>query len=244
MALDESLAESHSILGHVYWNYDFDWRGTEKEFRRALELNPNEATTYIRQAFYFISVGRSEEAFRAIERYKTLDPASFPGALLPVGVIAYFGHDYEMAREQLEKVTEMAPLFPSPYYWLGAVYLEQGEKTMSIRAFKKSVDLSRRAPVALAGLGFGLARVGRTAEAETILTELLAVQSRRYLPEFYTACLFAALGRRDEAFEWLDRSYREHANGLNLLRVSPLVDDLRADPRFEELLRRLDLAPS
>ena len=242
MQLDRSRSEPHATLGHVHWNYDFDWEGTEQEYRTAIELNPNDSVTYIRQAFYLVSVGRWPEAREAIDKFRRLDPASFPGALLPVGIVAYFGRDYQRASEQLQKVTEMAPTFASPYFWLGAVYMEQGLKEESIAAFEHAVALSDRAPVALAGLGFGLARAGRTKEAEVIRDELLGASPGHYVPEFYVACLYGALKQKDEAFDWLNRAYSEHANGLSLIQVSPLVDDLRSDPRFSELLTRLRLS--
>ena len=136
----------------------------------------------------------------------------------------------------------MAPTYPSPYYWLGLSYLAKKNYEKALEAFQKSVQYSNRAPVALSGLGMGLAKAGRTKEAEAVLSELLERSKTQYVPEFYLACFYGALGRKDEAFAWLDKAYTERANGLSSIKVIPLVDDLRSDPRFDELLKRLKLS--
>jgi tetratricopeptide (TPR) repeat protein len=135
----------------------------------------------------------------------------------------------------------MAPNFANPYTWLGYAYLEKKDYSSAVNAMQKAVELSGRAPIALTGLGIIYGRAGKTKEAEEILVELLQASKKQYIPEFHMACLYGALGRKDEAFEWLEKSYRERSNGLSVIKVYPLINDLRSDPRFTEMLRRMNL---
>jgi tetratricopeptide (TPR) repeat protein len=239
--LDDTLAQPHATLGHVHFNYDYDWVGSETEMRKALELNPNYPATYLLMALSLTSLGRTEEANSFIEKFRTLDPGYFPGTLIGIGIQQYWARRYDSAVEQFERITKMAPNFPSPYFWLGCIYLEKKQGSKAIEEFQKAVDLSNRAPVALTGLGIGLARNGRTQEGNRVLEELLDRSKKQYVPEFWMACLFGALGRKDEAFAWFDKAYQERANGLPLIKVLPLVDNLRSDPRFAALRKQMNL---
>ena len=158
-----------------------------------------------------------------------------------VGIFHYWAREYDQSIQQIKAVSEMAPNFANPYVWLGYAYLEKKDYSKATNALQKAVNLSGRAPVAMAALAMSYARAGRIAEAEAILAELLQASKKEYVPEFNIACLYTALGRKDEAFEWLDKSYQERANGMSELNVYPPVDDLRSDPRFTELLRRMKL---
>ena len=135
----------------------------------------------------------------------------------------------------------MAPTYPSPYYWLGASYMTKRNYDKALEAFQKAVQYSNGASVALSGLGMGFAKAGKMKEAEDVLSELMERSKTQYVPEFYLACFYGAMGRNDEAFAWLDKAYTERANGLSSIKVNPLVDDLRSDPRFDEILKRLKL---
>jgi tetratricopeptide (TPR) repeat protein len=206
-----------------------------------LELNPNDSDTYSIRALSLIARGKKEEAFASMQRFKELDPGYFPGNLMRIGILHYWAHDYDQAIQQIKVINEMAPNFANPYVWLGKAYLEKRDYTSATNAMQKAVALSGRAPVALAGLGVVYARQGKTKEAEQILTELLQVSKKQYVPEFYMACLYGALGRNDDAFEWLEKAYQERSNAMSILKVYPLINDLRSDPRFTEMLRRLKL---
>lgn len=170
--------------------------------------------------------------------YEILAP---PGRLIMVGLFYYWSRQYDNAIEELQTINEMAPGFPNPYFWKGAAYLEKKDYKQATEAFQKSVSFSHRAPVALSGLGICFARAGKKQEAKNVLTELLELSKKRYVPEFFLACLYGALGKKDEAFASLEKAYQERANGLSVIKAIPLVDDLRSDPRFDELLERLKL---
>jgi eukaryotic-like serine/threonine-protein kinase len=239
--LDDSLPQAHRTLGHIHINYDWDWGGAEKELNKALELNPNDSLTQTFQTFWFIAMGRNQEAHTSMQRFKELDPGTFPGTLISTGIQHYWMREYDAAIQELKLLNEMSPNYPSPYYWLGLSLVEKKSYNEAIKAFQSAVTLSHRAPVALTGLGIGYARAGMLKEANSILDELLNAPKNIYLPEFYLATLYTALGKKDEAFEWLNKGYQERANGLSTAKVFPILDDLRSDPRFTELLKKLNL---
>lgn len=241
LQLDDTLGAAHSTLGHIHFNYTWDWEAGEKEFKRALELNPNDAHTHGIRALSLLAMGKKEEAFASLERFKELEPGYFPGNLMRIGVFHYWANQYDEAIRQIKTVNEMAPNFANPYVWLGCVYLEKKDFEKAIAALQRAVDLSDRAPVALANLAIANARAGRTQEAERLLVELLDTSRQRYVPEFNIACLYGALGRKDEAFQWLEKAYQERSNGMSAIKVYPLINDLRSDPRFTEMLRLMKL---
>lgn len=239
--LDDSLAQAHRTLGHIHLNYDLDWNAAEKELNKSLELNPNDPLTYTYKTFWFISLNRNEEAHASMQRFKELDPGTFPGTVISTGIQHYWMHEYDVAIEELKLVKEMSPNYPSPYYWLGLAQVEKKNYDGAIKAFQSVVQLSHRAPVALTGLGIGYARAGMMKEADDVLNELLNKPKNVYIPEFYLATLYTAMGKKDEAFAWLNKAYEERANGLTVVKVFPLLNDLRSDPRFDDLLKRLKL---
>lgn len=239
--LDDSLAQAHRTLGHIHLNYDLDWNAAEKELNKSLELNPNDPLTYTYKTFWFISLGRNEEAHVSMQRFKELDPGTFPGTVISTGIQHYWMHEYDVAIEELKLVKEMSPNYPSPYYWLGLAQVEKKNYNDAIKAFQSVVQLSHRAPVALTGLGIGYARAGMMKEADDVLNELLNKPKNVYIPEFYLATMYTAMGKKDEAFAWLNKAYEERANGLTVVKVFPLLNDLRSDPRFDDLLKRLKL---
>jgi len=237
--LDDSLAQAHRTLGHIHINYDWDWDGAERELNKAIELNPNDPLAHTFKTFWFICMGRNEEAHASMQRFKDLDPGTYPGTIISSAIQHYWMREYDLAIEELKILNEMSPNYPSPYYWLGLVLVEKKNYSDALKAFQSCVTLSHRAPVALTGLGIGYARAGMMKEANSILDELLNMPKNIYVPEFYIATLYVAMGKKDEAFEWLNKAYDERANGLSGIKFYPLLDDLRSDPRFNELQKRL-----
>lgn len=239
--LDRTLAQPHTTLGHVHLNYDWDWDAAEQEFNKGAALNPNDAFNHAMKSLFLVSVGRNQEAQQSFERFRELDTGLSPGRLIIVGLYYYWTRQYDEAIAQFTMINEIAPSFPNPYCWLGAAHMGKHDYKRGTVALQKAVELSNRAPVALSTLGVCYARSGNTAEAQRILVELQSAARKQYVPEFYFACLHGALGNKDEAFRLLDRAYEEHANGMSLLKVIPLIDELRGDPRFTRLLQRLKL---
>jgi eukaryotic-like serine/threonine-protein kinase len=239
--LDDSLPQAHRTLGHIHLNYDLDWNSAEKEFNKSLELNPNDPLTQTYKTFWFISLGRNDEAHASMQLFKKLDPGTTPGTIVSTAIQHYWMREYDLAIDELKILNEMSPNYPSPYYWLGLSLVEKKNYNDAIKAFEGAVTSSHRAPVALTGLGIGYARAGMLKEANSILDELLNAPKNTYIPEFYLASVYVALGKKDEAFEWLNKAYQERANGLSTAKVFPILDDLRSDPRFAELLSKLKL---
>jgi eukaryotic-like serine/threonine-protein kinase len=239
--LDDSLPQAHRTLGHIYLNYDLDWNNSEKELNKSLELNPNDSLAQTYKTFWFISLGRNDEARASMQLFKKLDPGTTPGTIVSTAIQHYWMREYDLAIDELKLLNEMSPNYPSPYYWLGLSLVEKKNYNDAIKAFENAVTMSHRAPVALTGLGIGYARAQMFKEANSILDELLNAPKNTYIPEFYLATVYIALGKKDEAFEWLNKAYQERANGLSTAKVFPVLDDLRSDPRFAELLNKLKL---
>jgi tetratricopeptide (TPR) repeat protein len=239
--IDETLAEAHRTLGQIHLVYDFDWIAAEREFNRAIQLNPNDSQTVIRQTNRYITMGQFQEAHASMKRFKELDPGHFPSQLISAGIQHCWMREYDDAIERLHGITEMVPTYAAPYYWLGVAYTGKKDYDHGVKNFENAVQYTHRSPVALSGLAYGLAKAGRTKEAEMIAAEILEQSKTTYVPEFYFACAYGAMGRKNEAFALLNKGFNERANGMSQIKFIPLVDDLRSDPRFDDLLKRMKL---
>jgi len=237
--LDPTLAEPHTSLGLIAMNYDWDWAGAEREYKKAIELNPNYPTAHHWYAEYLIIQGRFDESLAEIRRARELDPLSLI-INSDMGKILYFSRRYDEARNQLQKTLSMDPHFDQGHEWLGQVYLEQGRYDEAIAEFQmpeywKSNNWLRSM------IGRALAAAGRKDEARKIASELRQVNKQHELePEDFIA-VHIGLGNKDEAFAILEQEYDVRSTGLTSLKVNPLYDSLRTDPRFVDLLRRVGL---
>ncbi|PWT93828.1 MAG: hypothetical protein C5B54_01270 [Acidobacteria bacterium] len=241
IALDNTLAQPHATLANIHFNYDLDWEGADKELDKAVELNPNYPISYAFRALMAAGMGQKEKSLTAISKFKELDPGYVAGTQMAIGNSLYWLREYDQAIKQLRTIIELAPNFPNAHLWLGAAYLEKDEGPQAIDELQKAVLLSRQAPVARIVLAIALSRTGKKQDAENILNSLLKESKTRYIPEFYLACLFGALGKNDEAFAWLNKAYEARSNGLGITKSLPWLDPLRSDPRFGEFLKKLNL---
>jgi eukaryotic-like serine/threonine-protein kinase len=239
--LDGTLAEAHRTLGQIHLVYDFDWIAAERELNKAIQLNPNDSQTVIRQTARYITMGEFQKAHESIKRFKELDPGHFPSQLVSVGIQQCWMREYDDAIEQLQGIKQMAPAFAAPYYWLGVSYTGKKDYENALVNFQEAVQYTKRGPVALSGLAYGMAKAGKIQPAEAVIREILNQSKTTYVPEFYLACAYAAMGKKDDAFALLNKAYIERANGMSQIKFIPLVDDLRSDSRFEELLKRMNL---
>jgi TolB-like protein/DNA-binding winged helix-turn-helix (wHTH) protein/Tfp pilus assembly protein PilF len=236
--IDGSLAEAHVVMACVMAHFDWDWQGAEREFNRAIELNPGSPIAHLRYAQHMAQMGRTEESIAESERALDVDPVSL---IINTG----FGQRlknarrYDQAARQLRKTLEMDPNFFPARIELGLVYAQQGRYADSLAELKKAVELSRDG--ALAELGYVYAASGQRREARQILVELRELSRRRYVSPVDIAFIHVGLGEKDQAFNWLERAYGEHSSKLTILKMDPRSDILRADPRFDELLRRIGL---
>jgi DNA-binding SARP family transcriptional activator/Tfp pilus assembly protein PilF len=241
LGIDGELAEAHSSLAHVLL-HEFHWPEAEKAFRRATELSPNDAVAHQWYAYYLLFHGRDDEAVAEAARGLELDPLSLT-ANGDMGQVLYYTRRYDAAVEQYRKGIELEPNFYRQHLWLGWAYEQKRMYEEALAEFRKARTLSEDDTEALASLGCVFALSGETGAASSVLAELVELSPRKYVSPYNMALLHLRLGERDKAFEWLYRAYRERAEWMIYLGVDPRFDDLRADPRFAWVLRRIGLAP-
>lgn len=237
LKLDDTLAEAHVALS-FHREEIWDWSGAERESKRAIALKPNYAEAHRRYATYLRCMGRFEEAFTEIERALELDPLSLT-INLSLGITLYFARQYDRAIEHLLKVLDLEPNFESVHFYLGVAFEQKKMYDEAIIAYKKAIKVVELD--ALAYLGHAYAISGRIEEAQKVLDELLELAQKRYVEPFFIALIYTALDEMDYVFAWLEKSYDEHLSTLGVLKVDPMFDSLRDDPRFESLLQRIGL---
>jgi serine/threonine protein kinase/Tfp pilus assembly protein PilF len=238
LEIDQMLAEAHASLGHLKM-HDFDWSGAEREFKKAIELNPNYATTYHMCAFYFALMERHHEALTTIKRAQELDPVSL-GIITDIGVIYYFSGQYDKAIAQYRKVLEMDPGFVRAYVTLGSAFGQMGMYQDAIDMIQKAMDLSGD-PAKMAPLGRVYALSGNKVEALKVIDELKELSKQRYISPYCLALIYASMDEKDQAMNWLQKAYEELVSELIYLKVDPYLNKLRSDPRFKELIKKMHL---
>ncbi len=239
LELDPALADAHTALAYVN-NYNWNWAAAEQGYKRALELNPNYANAHNFYANYLMSRGRIDEAIAASNRARELDPFSL-AISSQRGFLLENARRYDDAIEQLRAVIAMDPNHYHAHWVLGHTYVAKGQFEEAIIAAQKAVDLSQRAPGALGMLGLAYGLGGHEAEARKVLNELLKLNEGRYVTPAALVNVYIGLGDKEQAFVWLEKAHQERSNFLAFLKVFPIVDPLRSDPRFDELTRRVGL---
>jgi TolB-like protein/DNA-binding winged helix-turn-helix (wHTH) protein/Tfp pilus assembly protein PilF len=240
LEIDNEMAEAHVALGFVK-HYNWDWAGAEQEYKQAIELKPNYAQAHSGYGGLLVSKGRMEEAIAEANRARELDPFSL-AISSQRGFILENARRYDEAIEQLLRVIAMDQDNYQAHWYLGHTYAASGRFAEAIAASEKAVALSRT-PGALGFLGMCYGVSGRKAEANKILNELLELNRNRYVSPPALANVYIGLGDKDQAFFWLEKAYQDRSNYIAYLKVFPAVDVLRSDARFDDLLRRMGLAP-
>jgi len=242
LELDPTLAHAHLALGAVRFYGDWDWEGADREFKRALELNPGDSEAHRSFAFYLSALGREGEALAEIHRAQDLDPL-YIATQITSGWVFYFAHRYDQAIEQCRKALELDPNSAGGYDCLGSAYLGKGMYQQAIAACHQAVLFSADAPARAVGLGQAYALAGENSEARKVLKELRKLSMQTYVPPFFLAKLAVALGDHEQALIWLEKSYAEHDPYLAWLKVERGFDPLRANMRFQDLVRRVGFSP-
>ena len=244
LEMDESLAEAHTALASVLVNYDWNLPESNKEFRRAIELKPNYATAHHWYAIFNLQImGRFDEAISEMERAQELDPlSSIINANL--GKTYFNARRYDQAIEQWRKTIDMDPGFFVTHHYLGSAYAMKGSHQEALAEYQKARQLNNDDPHVLALIGRLLAVSGQKAEALKTLGQLKEISQRRYVPAYSIALVYAGLNEKEQALNWLDKGYQARAVDMTYLNYDPLLDNLRSDPRFVDLLRRVGLTPS
>lgn len=237
---DDTLAEAHTSLGFVRFGYEWDWPGAEREYRRALELDPNYATAHHWHAILLMVLGRADESIEAIRRAERIDPLS-PAIGSEVATLLWMARRYDEGVEQIARVQRLHPGGNSDLS-AGNFYLEKGMRREAIEELRRAHQVSD-SPAILSSLARAHAAAGEAAEAERLLRRVDDEMTKRgvYANPFDRAGVLAALGRRDEAFRELEKAYRDRFIAITWLKVAPSLDPLRADSRYSDLLRRMRL---
>ncbi|HET9316185.1 MAG TPA: tetratricopeptide repeat protein [Vicinamibacteria bacterium] len=238
IAIDPDLAEAHASLGFVLFWWDHDAAGSEREFRRALELNPGYATAHHWYGNALLSLDRVEEALAELEMAHRADPLSLIiGA--ERGAALYHARRSGEAAEQLRRTIELDPRFPDAHYWLARTLLAQGDADGALEELRRTRELYPEPSEFLGEQGVALAAAGRTAEARAALARLNAMDRERLPAAHGQALLHAALGENAEALSALERAAGQRATDLAFMGTDPLLDPLRGEPGFAAVQQRL-----
>ena len=240
LELDERLPEAHTALAVIAQNYDWDWPTAEREYRRAIELNPNYATGHHWYAECLALQGRFGEAFPEIESARQLDPLSLIIAT-DYGAILYFSRQYDRAIAQFRSVLDMEPDFPRAHMLIWA-YAQKGLFADALNAAEAWRRRDDSQPWDWAMIAYAAGRSGDQATAKLALEQLQQLQQHRTMDSLSFAVAYIGMGNNDQALLWLEKAYREHSASLTALKVDPTYDPLRRDPRFQDLLRRVGLS--
>jgi eukaryotic-like serine/threonine-protein kinase len=240
LELDDTLAEAHTSLGWVTFIFDWDWPAAEREFNRAIDLNPRYATARQWYAWFLVAMGRFEEALTQGRAAIDLDPASV-SIRRSMGWLQYYARQYDAALDSLRRALAMNPGAEETHRLLGLVYLQQRQYDDAAASFKEALANAEHDTMAFAGLGHVAARRGRMDEARSVLQELDQRAKVRYVSPVAQAGLYVTMGEADAAFEWMERAYQDRRGWLAYLKIEPVLDGIRADARFNRLLERMRL---
>jgi TolB-like protein/Tfp pilus assembly protein PilF len=241
LAIDDALSEAHTSLACVTFFYEWDWPAAEREFKRAIELNPNNADAHHWYSHFLIAQGRIEESLTQSKRALELSPFD---VLMTIHMAWHYlyARQYDQALDQIQKAMEMDKRFWRP--WFGLILEQQGKYAEAIAQFQKDLAASSEENVITkANLAHAYAVSGNREAAQKIIAELQEESKNKYVSSFGIAVIHAGLGEKDQAFDWLEKTYEERAGGLVNLEVEPRFDNLRSDPRFTDLARRIGLVP-
>ena len=240
LEIDDTLAEAHNALAGALFDYDWNFAESNREYQRAIELNPNYATVH---HWYGsgppLVMGRFDEAIAELKRAQELDPLSLI-INADLGQTYISARRYDEAVEQLQKTLEMDQSFYIAHKSLGEAYALKGFLQDAITQYQKAIQLNDD-PYVVALLGHAFAVSGKREEAFKTLDLLKEMAKRRYVSAYSFATVYAGLGERDQAFQWLEKSYQDRASDMAYFNVDPLLDNLRSDPRFQDLLRKVGL---
>jgi serine/threonine protein kinase/Flp pilus assembly protein TadD len=239
LQIDDSLAEAHTSSAYIYQKL-WRWAEAEEEYKRAISLNPNYPTAHHWFSLYFRTKGQIDDAMREIKRAQELDPLSL---VISDNVADLLQNDINAAIEQCHRVIELDPGFPYAHDVLGAAYLKQRRYEEATAEFQKAVELSGRESQILSHLGYCYAVTRTRGEALVILKELEEKYARRESIGQYVADVYAGLGDKDQAFAWLERDFQQHSGRLPDMTWRFGFEDLRSDPRYADLVRRMGLTP-
>jgi len=240
LEIDDTLADAHVSLAYALFRGDWKWVEAEREFRQALVMNPKSAQAHQWYANLLVALGRADEALAHTKSAQELDSTSLI-IRSHFGFVCFFAHRYDDSIATCQKVLELDPTFFAARRYLGQAYAQKGRYDQAIEEFQKAVAASGGSPLIRAELANTLAMAGKKDEAEKILAELKQVAAQRYFSPYHIALIYAGLGIKDEALNWLDKAVEQRADYLVFLKVDPRFAALRSEARFANVLQRVGL---
>jgi tetratricopeptide (TPR) repeat protein len=245
LELDEGLAEAHAALALVHHHYHWNWKEAEAAYLRAIELNPAYAAAHLWYSWLLLALNKQEAALQEIERTMRIVQETDPHRLVVVHATRaqayYFGREFDRAIEECEKALQLDPDHFMLHYILGRAYRRLGQSAKAIAQLKTARKTSGEMPLVDAVLGLAYAVSGHKDQAQKVIDGFKAAARKRYIPPTYFGILFAGLGDKDQTLAWLEKAFQERADLLTWLNVEPMMDDVRSDPRFQNLIRRIGL---
>ena len=242
LALDNTLAEAHSAPAFAGLYYDWDWADTEREFRRAIDLNSNYTNAHHWYSHFLIAMGRFDESLAESKRCIELNPLD-PAMRVHLGEHYRYARQYDLAIVELLKAIEMDGSRYRAHDELGRAYEQKGMHAQAVAEFEKAVNTSQEGSATLASQGAGYAAAGRRKDALAVVRRLQLESRNEYVPAYGLAEIYAVLGDKEDAFAWLEKAYEERSSELVYLNLEVRLDSLRRDPRFRDLVRRMRLGP-
>ena len=239
LAIDPDLAEAHISLGSAGFFYDWDWSKSENELKKAIELAPNNSDAHRFYGHILSNTGRHDEAVAEGKRARELDPLSLITNALEGQFLFYAGRDAE-AIDRIQKTLEIEPNFWIAHNILGRVYIKQGRFEEAIAELNKAIKLSGGSVEPVTHLSYALAKSGNREGAQAILKELQSLAAENYVPAYSFAMIYNGLGEREEALDYLEKSFTEREVQMTFIKVDTRWNNLRNEPRFIELMRRMN----
>ncbi len=242
LEIDSASAVAYSVLGRFHQFYSWDFAAADRNYRRAIALDPRSAGAHGGYGNFLAVMNRPSEAIAEARLQAELDPLSLLGQAAAARPY-YNARRYAEAITQAKRALEIDSTFSRAHYWLGMAYEQTARLSEAIREFEETIRRAGPIPVYSAALGHAYAVAGHSGQARSILAELEARAQREYISPVDIALIYAGLGERNRAFEWLERGFAERAYGVVFLATDPRFDALRPDPRFKDLLRRIGMPP-
>lgn len=249
---DPTLAEAYTSRAFVELSYDWNWLGADNDFQQAIKLNSKYATAHQWYASYLMQMGKFERAKQEIEKAHALDPLS-PIIGANTGLYSYYERNYDDAISKYKVTLQSDPDFWVARHYLGLAYVQKGQYDAAIKELRSLIKAPESGPLpdpvvaseteASASLGFAYGMAGKKAEAEAILNQLQTIAQKRYVSGLYFAVVYTGLKQNDQALDYLNKAFTSRHPGLVLIRIEPMFDGLRNDPRFKQLVSRFEPIP-
>jgi serine/threonine-protein kinase len=240
LEFDSTLAEAHASLAHIHLEFDYDWDAAEREYRRAIQLDPNYPTAHHWYGGFLSAMGRHQEALQHAETARVLDPLSLIIQTW-VGLRYYFAGKYDQAIAEYLKALELDRSFAPAHWHLGWAYEQAGRFKEGVAEAERALAMDGGSLLYLASLGHAYARAGMENDARATLARLAQTSTNRHVSAYHVAVIHIALGDTTAGMDWLERAYAERSPWIGYLAVDPRVDPVRAHPRFASLLRKARL---